>query len=59
MTTTEARAEFKRRRDWGLKRRHEERIKRGTWKPYDEWVQQYEDAREAALAYLTLRDEDR
>ena len=44
-TTEEIRAALQERRNHGLKQRHEQRIRRGTWMPFDEWVKRYEAAK--------------
>jgi len=44
MTTTDDRAEFQRRRDYGLKARHAKRLAR--WRPVDEFLAAYEAQRD-------------
>ena len=66
MTTTETRATLQERRNHGLKKRHAQRLARGTWMPIDEWFAAYEAARDpnghygsVGLKVFTNRTTDR
>jgi hypothetical protein len=56
MTTTEEtraiRAEFKAARDAGLRKRHEQRLKR--WENVDSWMRRYERAKDQQYTDLGL-----